>query len=145
MILTSVKFISIQTEVSASFPHRSHHIVEERCREYAINHIWITTELFGFRPTGSKGLPLFPPLWYFHPVLFTEASFWLPSLTLNFSWPIKLLCVLIPSTCEQYQFKLRNVLTEPRLSYFFKWRILHQWAKTSQGSLDSFSRCIQRF
>ena len=71
----SVKFVSIQTEGSASFPLRAHPIVEEHCRECAINHIWIISKFFGFRPIESKELPHFPPLQCFHSVLFSEASF----------------------------------------------------------------------
>ena len=98
----SVKFISIQAEGSASFPHHAHPIVEGHCCEYAINHIWIASKFFSFRPFGSKELSLFPLLQYFYSVIFSEASLQLSSLTLNFCRPIKQLCVLIPSTCEQY-------------------------------------------
>lgn len=51
------------TEASAAFPHHAHHIVKIYC-EYAINNVWITTELFGFRHIESKELP-FPPLHFF--------------------------------------------------------------------------------
>lgn len=44
---------SCMNEVSAAFPYCVHHIVEKYC-EYAINNIWITTELFDFRPTELK-------------------------------------------------------------------------------------------